>query len=444
MYPIHFEILGKGTYGYAIKPPLNLENINKEDDKETFIEYINKEPNDIGKIFIIDNGEEDYIYREELKELKIIKEIDKNNIFTVPLKGAIKGYINDENYDKTMLNKLYKSIKHEKKHTNIYQIIQGNGGYELKDSVFEKYKENPITYIKFLNIFDNFLSGMLLLQKANKIHRDIKPSNVLFNGEKINLIDFGLTIDSKNLYSYSKDNTYIMKHIYIFFPPEYYICGYLYGDIYLKIKDDIEKDNNFFKDDITYDDVYKKFIDIKCKDSQFIIDSLERFKINSNDILNKNYIEFITNFNNGSNKDFINIYKENFYIEINKFVNNMINTINNPKNSEKKINDIYYNKIYNKKTIEKFDVYSLAFIILPFYKYLYGLKGKDELSIRQKTFLSNIFNNCATSNPYHRISIKNLKKLINIEIKNESIQILNIKNLHVCKTTKSFNSCCCQ
>lgn len=435
MFPIIIDILGRGTYGYAIKPPLKLENINIEEDKESFIEYINKEQNDIGKVFIIDNGDEDYIYREELKELKLINELDKNNIFTVPLKGASIGYINEEKYDIAILNKFYKSIKLPEKKTNIHQIIQGNGGHELKDSLFENYKDNPITYIKFLNIFDKFLSGMLLLQNANKIHRDIKPPNVLFDGNKINLIDFGLTIDAKDIYSFTKDNTYMMKYIYIFFPPEYYICGYLYNDIFLKLKIDIEKLK--IGKDITYDIVNEKFSNIKCKDSQFIIDSLINFKINSNTILHKSYIDFISNFNNGSNIEFIKIYKKNFYIEINNFVDNIINTIIDPKNSDKKVYDIYYKKIYNKKTIKKFDVYSLAFIILPFYKYLYRLKGKNELNIRQKSFLSYIFNNCANTNPYHRISIKNLKKLINIEIKNESIPIINNNMINIPKNNKT-------
>lgn len=416
---INIKVLGCGTYGCAVKPVIVFK------DATIDIEYTDKERTDIGKIFKIDDDIGTIEYKDELKELELIKSIDPSDIFTVPLKGANYGNILEEQYNIKDLTSLYELIEYEKDvdDIKIHQIILGYGGSELNNRVvFKRYK---ITYSKFIKIFDKFLEGMILLQKAKMIHRDIKPPNVLLfsgeKGEKLNLIDFGLSTNAENLYAFNNDNISMMKYEYVYYPVEYYICGAIYSNIVNKIKEDFKnKKQTKGRFNITtiitienINDEYKKLI---CdeENSKFIIDDLEKLK-NSTAIYNT-YVNDLY-YENKSNPEILKLYKEFFKIQINKFIDHIINTINISKNE--KIKEIL-TKIYTEEIIQKFDVYSLSFIILPFYKYLSGLKGEKALNDKQKAFLSYIFNNCINSNPYDRISLIALKKLIEIEL-NENI-----------------------
>jgi len=439
----HIKVLGCGTYGCAVKPVIELEDANVD------MKYIYKKETDISKIFVMDDIDTLKAYKEELEELKLINEIDNGHIFTVPLKGAYIGYITEHIYSPSSLIKLYKSIyyyerdkdKIRKKEFNpqkdnrddekkIHQIILGDGGSELNDSVVFVNTKNK--YKNFIKLFNNFLQGMMLLNNAKKIHRDIKPPNVLFDGKKINLIDFGLSTNVENLYVFNNDNIDMMNYKYEYYPPEYYLCGIIYSNIVDKIKADINNENlkvSKFKiktliNDVNINNRYEKLI---CdeQNSKFIIDILEKFK--NNTTMHDIYINELNNKKISNNPEFLKLYKEFFTIQINKFIDHIINRLKLSKNEN--IKEILKTKIYNEEIIQKFDVYSLAYIILPFYKYLSGLKGADELSIKQKAFLSYIFNNCVNTNPIDRISLIDLKKLIETEMKENITESLSSSSL---------------
>ena len=430
---VYYKEVGVGSFGVVVKPPLEFAKIHNID-----IQYTDKKANDVGKIFKFyvitdktDKTKENY--ETELEELKNIKKIDKNHIFTVPFKGAYSGYISE----KTWLSDSYSEIDSKLTKTRevssdqndpkniIYQIILEDGGSELSHLFRNK---NLINYEKFITIFNKFLTGMLLLQKKEIVHRDIKPPNVLYNGEKLNLIDFGLAVNAKDIYKLNNENIRRMNYVYIFNPPEYYIAGVIYDAIILEVtKDEKYMGKNLNKKYIDADivknifkDVYKNIKTMKGADTQFIVDALNNFIKDSRIILNEKHVNdnYITRDvkNLSTNSKFLKDYEEFFHGQIEKYVKNIINILKASENREKPLKEIL-DIIFNDDLKEKFDVYSLAYIILPIYKEMAKLKGEDELNDKQKTFLSYLFNSCINTNPDDRISLFKLKKLIELEDK---------------------------
>jgi len=104
----------------------------------------------------------------------------------------------------------------------IYQIVYEDGGYDLRElfsynELFERFPDFNIRdfLLKLRNIFD----GLYKIELLGLCHRDIKLDNLLFNGDKISLIDFGLMIEKSKLFDYKKLHMYTDSNIY-YYPDE--------------------------------------------------------------------------------------------------------------------------------------------------------------------------------------------------------------------------------
>lgn len=195
------KYIESGTYGCVIKPGYNCENNNFPLNKT------------VSKLF---SDKEEWIY--EIMQNKKINEIDKSNIFTVKMISNCEisqNYItkNVKNIDRCSI--IYEDDK-------IYQIVYEDGGYDLrhlfiKNHIFERYPNFNIKdfLIKLTNIFD----GLYKIELLGLSHRDIKIDNLLFNGDKISLIDFGLMIEKNKIFDYKKLYMYSDSNIY-YYPNE--------------------------------------------------------------------------------------------------------------------------------------------------------------------------------------------------------------------------------
>jgi serine/threonine protein kinase len=250
-----YELIGEGSYGCVVKPVI-LNKIKKE-----YMKYMEKDKNDIGKLFI--SGYDDF--KTEYDIGKFIHKLDKNNEFTTKMKGAYK-----------IWNKLEGKVSECMFHNReFYEIIYENGGKEI-DNVIIK---DILTKLK------NLLKGLQRLHKNGFLHMDIKPANLLINLEKISLIDYGLTELMKNVYK--NENRRVLSFLYPFYPPEFMI-------MYNVLK---ERENNAEKD-------YKS--KIKEKNIFQSIYALKKYyKI---DIKNKERLNEIKEL---LKKDYINIIKKN-------------------------------------------------------------------------------------------------------------------------------------
>src|SRR6056300_773718 len=89
-----YKIIGKGSYSIVITPPI--ENVLKS---QWFINYDNKQDDDVSKVYKINDLED---FEAELFILSEITEIENYEEFTVCLKGASNFYL-DEIQDENIL-----------------------------------------------------------------------------------------------------------------------------------------------------------------------------------------------------------------------------------------------------------------------------------------------------------------------------------------------------
>jgi len=226
-------MIDSGTFGCVIQPPIS----DSAEIRDTIIPYTIRANNDIGKIFKSERYEYKNCKEACNRELKILLEVDKidpNAIFTTKLKGVLE--ISGAAFETHQDIKKCINIKTKLADKKFFQIILENGGSSL---------QNPkitIAYKKFLELFKQFLEGMLIFQSHKKIHRDIKPANVLISPTKISLIDFSITCDVSDVYTY-KGEPYL-KTMYPFYPPEFYVLSQFV--IYMHAHNDNPNSFNYY------------------------------------------------------------------------------------------------------------------------------------------------------------------------------------------------------
>jgi serine/threonine protein kinase len=291
-------------------------------------------------------------YTEELKILQVVNKLDPDSKFTTKLKGTHK-------ISGLCLKYNYNVMKCLERSKNIgsklfYQIVLENGGVKC-DAFYN------ITYKQFLKLFKTFIEGMIVLQNNKIVHRDIKPDNVLFNDAKISLIDFGIATKMNKVYQPSERSLLKYTYEYAWYPPEFYVAYKMF---------DYRNLFNGRKDE------FNKFVD---RIPKMLVD--ERFY--QHKYRHLPYIDMIKDYEQGVN-DFLNIIKAS---------------------DKSRVEDIFTEEI-----AQKADVFSVAYIISSMNKNI------QYNSNTEKLFVNNIFNRTINSNPYDRITFKELYKLIEEEM----------------------------
>ena len=163
-------LIGEGTYGKVYRPHIPCKN-------KTF------KNNVVGKVFADKDD-----YDNEVEIAKLIKNLNVKNEFSIPFY---------DNCDENM------------------EIIYKNGGQDLYD-----YMINHNNHDKFYDILYKMryiCNGIQILIKNGLVHQDIKLENIVYNGEDLYLIDYGLMTQRSIVYNIKAFLTYD----YIAFPPEY-------------------------------------------------------------------------------------------------------------------------------------------------------------------------------------------------------------------------------
>lgn len=206
------RVLGTGTYGCTIYPAKSCGPSPIQLDDE------------VAKVFYDKDS-----WDEERIENAKIKRLDPNGKFTL--------ISNIPNNSCEIKKKIYNlsECKDEMKwgpDQPYYQIIYNMGGKDLesimKDPTNNLFKHNnpalKFSYVKYFNAFKPILEGLNREAWKNEAvaHTDIKGMNITVKDDgKGNLIDFGLMMPCKQIYS--KDAKVDMNGGYMYWPPDFNI-----------------------------------------------------------------------------------------------------------------------------------------------------------------------------------------------------------------------------
>lgn len=176
--------LGEGSYGCVIKPGIKCrKNIQKNTVSKFF-------SNKKAWLYEINNNK---IINKILKKENIVKLID---------------YCPKNKKEKILIQNC-KLINTKKKY--LYNIIYEYGGIDLSNLKNIKFK-------KFFFKFDTIFETIKLLSDNNYIHFDVRLPNILYNKNKLKLIDYGLMKNKKEINKFIKK---IKKYKIYYLPPEF-------------------------------------------------------------------------------------------------------------------------------------------------------------------------------------------------------------------------------
>lgn len=358
------RIIGKGVYGCVVQPPI------KSNIKETYIEYNDIKRNDVGKLFKNSPTNRDD-FMAELNNIELTNLFDPNGLFTVKIKGA--NVLKSENVDDKIRDCLDVSYRNE----DIYQIILENGGIPL-----EQMKDRSLSFQKFVNLMKTFVKGFTKMQEFGLCHRDMKPDNILVSEDKINLIDFGVSDELKNVYSIKSHR--VLSHKSPIYPPEFFIASILLEfksnkNQFQKALDDVIP---LMETDGYFETLFEnKYIDIVKKELNDFISTIKESNYDYSDVFNIDMAKkcdiysLFSIFEEMSQKVIIvnniqqrqlrtlvticqhpNPFQRATLQEIKEILNDMEDTTESKKSSifgsgcGEKIKYLKYNNIYKKKT----------------------------------------------------------------------------------------------
>jgi serine/threonine protein kinase len=115
---------------------------------------------------------------------------------------------------------MIKTMINENKVLPLYldQLIMPYAGEPIRNYV-DNNNKTKIPFDKWVPLLLHVLSGIKLMHKNNLIHLDIKPYNMVYDGNVLRLIDFGLVEEI------DKFNSTRGFPLYMMWPPEIYQCS---------------------------------------------------------------------------------------------------------------------------------------------------------------------------------------------------------------------------
>ena len=228
-----YKLLGDGSYGCVIQPEVpcktNIVELNKKNSKKQ----------NVSKLFL--NYDSENAYLRESKFAKLINKWDpESNYFVAPskicntsIREILKNPASKECYDMPYYS------KREKLDTiMINQIIMPNFGIDLIEYLekYQRINKKKFPLQRWIKLLKNILHGLMVLQKNKVLHLDIKNNNILYDEDKLRLIDFSLVTSMDKFYK-NESNRRHLGSDYFPNPPEFLLLYNYYYHHCLPEKD---------------------------------------------------------------------------------------------------------------------------------------------------------------------------------------------------------------
>lgn len=209
------KFLSKGSYGCVFDPPLECDSIDGKTNKIPL--------GSVGKVF-----EHQQDFEEEVDAYEKVALLDPKHKWSLPLLNECVvdlDALHTGSSGNTEVRRCPFMTKNDK-HL-FFQIVIPYGGITLWN-LFMDSKQHEVTLSQFANLLSQVLVAVNDMTKNGYAHLDIKPMNILVHEGRISLIDFSLLKKHENVYH--KDNLYLLRSKYIWYPPEFYVSSRLLKD----------------------------------------------------------------------------------------------------------------------------------------------------------------------------------------------------------------------
>lgn len=330
-----FDTLGKGNYSFVISPVPEFSYTN-------FV-YHDAKRDDVAKVFKIDEYAEND-FKKELNILKKVNAIKNHSDFTVTMKAA--GMTNSSHLKNIPEFGKVDNVKY------VHQIVFNYGGIPI----CKMAKTLRFDFHYFIKLMKGFYKGLKTLHCNDIVHRDIKPPNVLYEKDKLKLIDFGLSCCVEDVYARNEDN-FLLYSAYMYNPIEFMLAHMLHQQ---------QKKSKIFK--IQLEEAFKEIdrIVYKFYDAHY-------FKYNTKEKWN------------------INKYTDAFNSLYNDIINSDLNS---------------YEELFTYEVAFKSDVYSSSFIIKAF-------RDIIDMNEKQRTSFQKLFDMTSNLNVFKRSNVDEVIEFLN-------------------------------
>jgi serine/threonine protein kinase len=242
--------VASGSYACTFSPPLSCTPHAHTTKSKALKTFRNRK---IGKVF---EDSDDALREAEIQ--RIIHAVDPKNTFTVKYVGRCRiSAISPQDE----IGSCDKDIQNNKN----MQLIYGYGGQDLWKVIGStgKGRNTNDTFVKLFLKFEPLFRGVHRLNSIGYLHLDIKVENIVYDGNRLSLVDFGLMNTKSQMMS--KSQTSHLSYDYPYYPPEFKFLAVLRT---INPQTDFQKFKAFFM---------RNFGVITVKEESVIHKELERF-----------------------------------------------------------------------------------------------------------------------------------------------------------------------
>ena len=202
------KVVGEGTYGCVLKPPL------KCDETSNLVDYVNK----ISKIMTRENAINE---RDEYSAINNIQGLDKYAITGPTLCKPLLNTNFNSSVKKCKTLKVKTAFKRDK--TDLRMLLLEDGGLNIYDHITKVFALQSLDEKKvFLTSLIKLFDGLLFFQSNEIMHRDIKLANMVYNvnNGRAKYIDFGLMTNFQRFAKRCNTNSERLGISHSYYAPE--------------------------------------------------------------------------------------------------------------------------------------------------------------------------------------------------------------------------------